>query len=88
MGVATWTVSWGRAGPPAILLPTGFTLGDGGIAKPSRGVRAPPGRPPRAGRSGIGEDDIIGMGVVDVVVIGGVPTASREAVVALSRARG
>ena len=79
MGVATWTVSCGRVGP-AIAAPTGLTLGDGGMAKPNLGVRAPPGRPPSAGRSGAG-DDIMAMGadVGGVPMIGAAAIASRGA---------
>lgn len=73
-------------------MPTGLTLGDGGIAKPNLGVRAPPGRPPRAGRSGAGEDDMMGMGVdvggVPAIAIGMAAVESREAFEALSRVRG
>lgn len=67
-------------------MPTGLTLGDGGMAKPSLGVRAPPGRTPRTGRSGPGDDAILGTRVA----AGGVPpigmaAMSREAVETLSR---
>lgn len=48
------------AGPGA--LPTGFALGDGGMARPSLGVRAPPGRPPVAGRRDGGADGNCGTG--------------------------
>lgn len=74
IGVATCTVSCGRDAPPAGA-PTGFTLGEGGIASPSLGVRAPLGLPPaRAGRRGPGEADMMGIGVD--VGGGGVLTAA------------
>lgn len=50
----------GPAGGP----PTGFTFGEGGIASPRRGVRAPPPRAPgMAGRSNGAGEDIKGTGL-------------------------
>ncbi len=55
IGVATLSLGSWRRGCPGCT--TGFTFGDGGMANPSLGVRAPPGREPGiAGRrSGAGE---------------------------------
>ncbi len=67
IGVARCNVgSCGRPGAAAPAPPTGFTLGDGGIASPNLGVRAPPGLPPpRAGRSKGAGEDMVGMGFGD-----------------------
>jgi hypothetical protein len=58
--------------------PTALTLGDGGIARPNLGVRAPPRPPPRAGRSKGAGEDIIGTEVGGVAREGGVETADDE----------
>jgi hypothetical protein len=58
--------------------PTALTLGDGGIARPNLGVRAPPRPPPRAGRSKGAGEDIIGTDVGGVAREGGVETADDE----------
>jgi hypothetical protein len=63
MGVARCRVgSGGLEGAAACpgCAPTAFALGDGGIARPSLGVRAPPLPPPRAGRRKGAGDDIMG----------------------------
>lgn len=77
IGVATCTVSCGRGGPLTAALPTGLTLGDGGIARPNLGVRPPLGLPPAsAGRRGAGDEDMRGMSVG--AEVGGVPTAASK----------
>lgn len=81
MGVARCRVgSCGR--PPAA--PTALTLGDGGMANPSLGVRAPLALPPaRAGlRRGAGED-IRGIGLADCIDSGvGISNEGVEAFIA------
>lgn len=80
MGVARWRV--GRGGLEGAAWPgcgpTALTLGDGGIARPNLGVRAPPRPPPRAGRSNGAGEDIIGTEVGGVARDGGVETADDE----------
>lgn len=70
MGVARCSVgSVGRAGAAAAAAPTGLTFGEGGMASPSLGARAPPGLAPGiAGRSrgaGAEDEDMLGIGLAD-----------------------
>lgn len=55
--------------------PTALTLGEGGIARPNLGVRAPPRPPPRAGRRKGAGEDIVGTEDGVVAREGGVETA-------------
>ena len=77
MGVARCRVgSCGRDGP-GCGAPTGLTVGDGGMARPSLGVRPPLGRvPARAGRSRGAGADIMGTGLLVLAGGGGAGASS------------
>jgi hypothetical protein len=64
MGVARLSVGSGGLEEP--VAPRGLAFGEGGIASPSLGVRAPPGRPPMAGRREGGAEGSCIAGGADV----------------------
>lgn len=70
VGLEEGAASWGGCCWPAVP-PTAFALGEGGIARPSRGVRAPPPRAPgMAGRRRGAGAFIMGTGLEDCIVAG------------------